>query len=83
MLPEDAESVKQMETNFMKNIDLSEIKNFRTSQDYSILSLPELLAELTLACNDIARYRQKMVKECNDLRKEHKNLFRRDWEDLC
>ncbi len=62
-----------METNFMKNIDLKEIRNFRTSQDYSTLSFPELLAELARACNDIARYRNQMVKECNDIRKETAN----------
>lgn len=57
----------------MKNIDCSQIGKYKTSKDYSLLTLPELLEELALACKDINDYRKQMVKECNAIRKETAN----------
>lgn len=57
----------------MKNIDCRSLSKFKTSQDYSQLTLPELFQELFRACKDISEYRKQMVKECNDIRKETSN----------
>jgi len=67
----------------MKNLDCNQIRSFKTSQDYSKLSFPELLVELYRACNDLKEYRVKMVRECNELRKEHSSRFGKNWGDLC
>lgn len=66
----------------MKNLDCRQLTKFKTSKDYSKLSFPELLQELTLACIDIARYKKQMIEDCNRLRKEQKEKFGRNWEDL-
>lgn len=57
----------------MKNIDCSQIRKYKTSKDYSLLTFPELLDELKAACQDLIDYRKQMVQECNAIRKETAN----------